>query len=312
MESKSMIRAQRYLELLPRIQDLNQRHEFQDDVLLLPEQIGLSLHHDNNVKTVGMGNKLDKKTKDLLRIIEIEDALNAIYHETNVLSPSVFVHEQLSIPYHITTQGFLISRLSEGIIRWIKEEQQIKLSDYGKHEMDQFWLPCSRSLDEIMPGETVCIFNRRIGGWDGTPDKPVIELLGAGGHLQSVWDDMSGKFISRTLTDNLRKEFDEEIGLKISDDEITCIGGFENSRTHELVLFSCISIQDTSIPAIQNYAFQNYNEDTDGIYIGTFEETMRYYKENPVNFAGGIHAAPTNFPNNIEIMKRIREHIMNI
>ena len=153
--------------------------------------------------------------------------------------------------------------------------------------------------------DLVCIFNRRIGGWDGSCERPVIELLGAGGHLQTVWDGKLKKFVSLSFEDNLKKEFDEEIGLEINDCDIKCIGGFANTHTQELVIFSCIYIEPEKIPEIQKYAINNLEESTDGIYMGTFKETIEYYKKNPVYFAGGIAAAKTNFPNNEDIMKKI-------
>ena len=72
-----------------------------------------------------------------------------------------------------------------------------------------------------------------------------------------------------------------------------------------MVIFSCIYIEPEKIPEIQKYAINNLEESTDGIYMGTFKETIEYYKKNPVYFAGGIAAAKTNFPNNEDIMKKI-------
>ncbi len=312
MDLMTLQTAQGYLESCQRIQRLEERTKYHEDVLLLPQHLGLQLYSSHNVSTIGMGEALDKKQKDILRIIEIEDALNASYRETNVISPSVYVHSLTDIPYHITTQGFLISKLSEPTIEWIKQEQEIRKQEYHLHPIDDFWLPFSRPLESIHPGEVVCIFNRRVGGWDGSPDSPVIELLGAGGHLQSVWDNNQNRFISRTIQDNLRKEFSEEIGHIICDNDITFIGGFENETTHELVLFSCIYVIDTEIPQIQKYALHNIQEDTNGIHIGTFFETMRYYQQHPQYFAGGAHAAPTNFPNNKQLMNKVTSYIRSM
>lgn len=304
--------AQGYLESCHRIQRLEERTKYQEDVLLLPQHIGLQLHSNHNVRTVGMDEALDQKQKDLLRIIEIEDALHGVYRETNVLSPSVYVHGLPDVPYHIATQGFLVSRLSAPIIAWMKEEQAARKAEYGLHPIDAFWLPFSRPLESMQPGDVVCIFNRRVGGWDGSPALPVIELLGAGGHLQSVWDNTQSRFISRTLEDNLHKEFSEEIGHRIKAQDITFIGGFENIATHELVLFSCIDVPDTGIPHIQEYALHNIQEDTNGIHLGTFDETMGYYQKHPQHFAGGLHAAATNFPNNRQLMHKLQHYMQSL
>ena len=74
--------------------------------------------------------------------------------------------------------------------------------------------------------DVICIFNRRISGWDGSIERPVIELLGAGGHLQSIWNSESQHFISRSLINNLQKEFSEEIGIKLTSNDVNVIGGF--------------------------------------------------------------------------------------
>lgn len=310
MDNRMMQEAENYLEHLKRVGSVEEGVACGEDVLYLPPHVKLLLDENNNVRTVGLDESRDKKVKDLLRIIEVTDALNMKYKETNVLSPSVYVHSLDEKPWHITTQGFLITHIHEDTRNFIREESVRMQGYYGRHPMDCFWLPCSKSLDETAPEDLICIFNRRVSGWDGSIDRPVIELLGAGGHLQTVWDDKQKKFVSRSFADNLKKEFDEEIGLTISDEDIKCIGGFVNSKTQELVIFSCIYIEEKEIPAIQQYALRNFEEDTDGIYLGTFTEAMDYYRKEPSFFAGGASAAMTNFPNNEDIMSRIRRQYL--
>ena len=305
MDAKMMKEATEYLNGLKRIQSIDEGNSFNEDVLYIPSNVKLDVDESSNVKVFGLNNVEDIKAKDLLKVIKVIDALNMKYIETNILSPSVFVHSLENKPWHITTQGFLITNINQNIKKYIHKECLRTQDYYGKHKMDEFWLPCSKELDMVTESELVCIFNRRISGWDGSVERPVIELLGAGGHLQTIWNNELKKFVSRSFEDNLKKEFAEEIGLAIEDNDIKCIGGFINSKTQELVIFSCIYIESEKIPEIQKYAINNLDEDTDGIYLGTFKETMEYYKKEPDFFAGGINAAQTNFPNNDDIMKRI-------
>lgn len=305
MDTKMMLEAKKYLEQLQRVSSIEEGLASSQDVLYLSRHVKLILNEDFNVRTDGLDENNDKKVRDLLRIIKVKDPLNMQYEETNILSPSVYVHSLEVKPWHITTQGFLITHIHEYTKAFIREEKNKMSTYYGRHELDQFWLPCSKPLEETTPDDLVCIFNRRVSGWDGSYDRPVIELLGAGGHLQAVWDHKKKSFVSRSFADNLKKEFDEEIGLSIRDDNITFIGGFTNDKTQELVIFACIYIEEEQIPKIQQFALHNLEEDTDGIYLGTFTETMDYYKKTPAYFAGGVDAAMTNFPNNAAIMRRI-------
>lgn len=307
MDKRMIEEATRYLKGLKRVISVEEGLSCSEDVLLLPENVDVAVDENSNIKTIGFDKSKDIKAKDLLRIIIVNDAQNIQYQETNILAPSVYVHSLQEKPWHITTQGFLVTRISDKTKSYIEEEKQRLNQYYGKHELDCFWLPCSKRLSDVENDELVCIFNRRISGWDGSMERPVVELLGAGGHLQTIWDEQGNCFQSRTLESNLKKEFDEEIGLEIGDEDIQCIGGFVNDKTQELVIFSCIFIDEKDIPGIQKYALNNLAEDTDGIYLGTFLETMRYYRENPEYFAGGKKAAKTNFPNNDYIVGRICE-----
>ena len=143
-------------------------------------------------------------------------------------------------------------------------------------------------------------------------DRPVIELLGAGGHLQSVWEPQKEQFVSRSVISNLQKEFSEEIGIKLTAKDVNIIGGFINTKTYELVILANIIISPELVPHIQEYAIGNFEEDTDGIYLGSFEETMNSYMIDASYFAGGNAAAITNFPYNDDIMIRFRKQFMSI
>lgn len=307
MDKRMIEEATHYLKGLKRIKSVEEGMQYSEDVLLLPDNVDIVVDERSNIRIIGFAKSEKIKAKDLLRIIEVEEPRGMQYRETNVLSPSMYVHSLQEKPWHITTQGFLVTRISDKTKAFIKEEKERLKNYYGKHELDCLWLPCSKQLSDVENEELVCIFNRRVSGWDGSIDRPVVELLGAGGHLQTIWDDQNKRFRSRSFESNLMKEFDEEIGLEIEDKDIMCIGGFVNDKTQELVIFSCIFIDETDIPGIQKYALNNLAEDTDGIYLGTFLETMHYYRENPEYFAGGVKAAKTNFPNNDYIVNKICE-----
>lgn len=49
-----------------------------------------------------------------------------------------------------------------------------------------------------------------------------------------------------------------------------------------------IEIEDKVLKTMQEYAIQNIDEDTKGIYLGTFKDTIQYYCKNPTPFAGGL------------------------
>lgn len=305
MSGKKTYSLERYLKEIKRVDSIDEGKTYSEDVLLLPKNIEIHIFKNSLVYVRGLNDLVDKKPKDMLRIIEIDNALDLEYRETNILSPSIYVHNIDNKPYHITTQAFLYTKMTEQLRDYINSECHKMQQHYEKHRMDSFWLSCSTPLANVKNGDIICVFNRRVGGWDGSDDRPVIELLGAGGHLQAVWNEVSGRFENRTLEDNLKKEFSEELGLKIVDDDITCIGGFENTKTHELVILSCIFVDSLQIPQIQAYALDNQAEDTDGIYLCSLKDAMSYYKKDPEFFAGGTAAAPYNFPNNAPLMKKL-------
>lgn len=171
--------------------------------------------------------------------------------------------------------------------------------------MDQLWLPCNRSLNEVCVGDVVGVFNRRVAGWDGSQNRPVIELLGAGGHLPTVWNEENCVFEEYSINENMKKEASEELGTPIRDEDITVFGGYVNTVTHELVILVGVEIQDVLLPQMQEYAIQNIDEDTKGIYLGFISEVIADYRKNPEPYAGGLKAAQTNFPNQKELMDRV-------
>lgn len=297
-----MNKATQYLHSLPQISKICDSEKYDNDVFLFPPNIEFS-YQNNIIVTNGLG-MLDRKKLDLIRVIEVENALELKYNKTNILTPLVFAENCYDIPWHLNTQSFLFSSVSEKTIEWIKFQN--KTVQYGKHEHDKFWLPFSKDINELKPGDIICVFNRRVAGWDGTPERPVIELLGAGGHLPTIWESEIDGFIELSFKENLKKEFFEELGEEISNDNIMVFGGYKNEVTHELVVLCGIELPCEILFNIQDYTTKNIEEDSRGIYLGTFEETISYYMENPVPFAGGKKAAPYNFPNRKELMQRVK------
>lgn len=307
-----MKEATEYVNSLPRITDMNDASLYSGDVLLLPSDVEINVLTNSNVVLSGLDKSKDNKAKDLLRVIQVIDALNLEYVETNVLVPSLYAHSLEIKPWHITTQAFLTTKYTDALGKFIDDEKKKRRDYYGKHPMDYFWLPCGKTTSELHTNDVICIFNRRISGWDGSLDRPVIELLGAGGHLQSVWEPQKEQFVSRSVISNLQKEFSEEIGIKLTAKDVNIIGGFINTKTYELVILANIIISPELVPHIQEYAIGNFEEDTDGIYLGSFEETMNSYMIDASYFAGGNAAAITNFPYNDDIMIRFRKQFMSI
>ncbi len=294
--------ANKYLHSIPLITNIKESKKYKKDVFLFTKNADF-MYQNDLIVTEGLG-ELDNKKLDLVRVIEIEDALSITYHKTNILTPLIFAESSNDIPWHLNTQSFLFSSVSQKTIEWIKEQDV--LEQYGKHEYDKFWLPFCKNIDLLLPGEKICIFNRRVAGWDGSYERPVIELLGAGGHLPTIWNNEESFFEELGFEENVQKEFFEELGEHVLKNNITVFGGYANEVTHELVVLCGIELPSDSLKKIQEYAIQNIDEDTQGIYLGTFEETISYYIKNPSPFAGGEKAAPYNFPNRKELMRRVK------
>lgn len=298
-----MHEAQQCLEELPRIHSFSDRLDYDCDVFLLPAEMEFNYTIDFMIETYGINDKTNGRPHDLVRIIKVIDAFNIKFEETNVLTPLLYAESLPDVLWHITTQGILFVRVSSQMIQWIRETN--RTAPYGKHSFDKFWLPCCESIENIQDGDILCIFNRRVGGWDGSPERPVVELLGAGGHLPTIWKTEDHQFVTLSAKENLQKEIHEELGIFIPESKITTFGGYSNTVTHELVILLGIMVDDSCLPAIQEYAVQNLDEDTHGIYLGRLDDVIRFYQENPTPFAGGAKAAKTNFPNNKPLMERV-------
>lgn len=298
------LKANQYLHAIPQISYLAETVKYgEEDVLLFDSNASFIYREDDLIQTNGLGEKWDKKLRDLIRVINIVDAYNIIYEKTNILTPLMYAEISEYIPWHLNTQSILFTKISEETLKWIKQENN--KVDYGLHEFDKFWLPFCRDINEIKAGDVLCVFNRRVGGWDGSHEKPVIELLGAGGHVPTIWDSDNEGFRELEIKENFQKEFKEELGGKIEKKDIVVFGGYQNDATHELVVLCGIEIEDKVLKTMQEYAIQNIDEDTKGIYLGTFKDTIQYYCKNPNPFAGGAKAAPYNFPNQNDLMEKV-------
>lgn len=302
-----MNNAEKYLRSLPRIEKMEEAKNYSEDVFLLPSQIDFTVIEGDLVKTKGLGEKWDNRTLDLIRTINLIDALNIQFEYTNVLTPLAYAESIQEKPLHITTQSILFTKISPKGLEWIAKENNY--NKYGKHEFDKFWLSFSRPLQYVKSGDILCIFNRRVDGWDGSHERPVIELLGAGGHLPVIWDDFRSRYEPLSIEENLQKEFKEELDIKLEKNNIVIFGGFHNPVTNELVILCGVKMDDFLLPEIQNYAQKNIDVDTEGIYMGTFAEVIGFYRNNPAPFAGGAKNAPYNFPNRSELMTRAIEYM---
>lgn len=309
IKENTMREGQCYLEGLPRIYEYTAHQGHNGDVFLLPRDVDYNYNRDNLIETYGLDEKIEGKPHDLVRIIEVKDALAIRYNATNVLTPLLYAEYLPDILWHLNTQGILFTKVSAKTIEWVKQTDVA--TEYGKHTFDKFWLPCCGPVDSIQEGDVLCIFNRRVSGWDGSFERPVVELLGAGGHLPTIWDAERACFRALTVEENLAKETQEELGLFIDEKDITIFGGYCNYITHELVILAGIILDESYLPKIQAYAINNNDEDVQGIYMGKFEDVIQYYRKNPEPFAGGAKAAPTNFPNNKELMDRVRAHFQH-
>ena len=299
------------LESLTRVDSVAESEKYKDDVFLLPRTIAYKFREDNLFELHGISDKWDKKRIDLIRVIHVLDSLNIKYQCTNILTPLAYAESREDILWHLNTQGVFVSKIEhDDVLKWIKKESKKKI--YGKHEFDIFWLPFGKSIEQLKLGDVICVFNRRVAGWDGSRERPVIELLGAGGHLPVVFDRSKNDFRMLSIVENMQKETFEELGITLSESEIAVFGGYTNYITHELVVLTGVKIPDVLIPEVLDYAIQNLDGDTMGIYLGFFDDVIDYYRRNPEPFAGGKKAAPCNFPNQIQLMKRVSEYLKNM
>ncbi|MCI8347742.1 MAG: hypothetical protein HFJ12_07375 [Bacilli bacterium] len=190
----------------------------------------------------------------------------------------------------------------------MKELKKIILStNYNKTKYDNMWIRYEKDFSSIKENDLLYLMNRRIGGWDGSIERPVIELLCSGGHLPTVWDEQEKSFKTLDPTELLIKEVKEELGISISPEKIVQLGGFHNEVSNELVILCALFVDYNQLIDMINNSKENISENIDGIYMGIFEDVMNLYDLNPNFFAGGEKAKSCNFPSNSKLMKKIEK-----
>ena len=291
MDAKVNLKATQYLNSLARSSRENRR-------IICPEGAEF-LYTDNHKVYMKTGEEEFTYQKELIEIICIKNELSGEYKGTGIIAPRVYAESQQRIPMHLSTQCIILTQVKDenDIFDLNKMIENVKYSD---NKYDSFWLTGS----SLHLGQRLLVMNRRIGGWDGSPEHPVIELLGAGGHVPCVWDGK--KFASMNLLQNLHKEFAEELRFKVSSSSFLYLGGFHNTVSNELVLLYCVHINVSDLQMIQKNAYNNIKENINGIYLGEFDEVLELYKKDASNFAGGETAKSTNFPMQKNLMERIR------
>lgn len=245
--------------------------------------------------------------KDLLRIIDIEEVDTLKYHYTKLLVPRKYAEERNPILAHRSIQCIMFHKLTDKTIEQVYE--YVNNSSYGKSKYDQVWIGSDDSYKKLSVGDMIYIMNRRVGGWDGSVDRPVIELLSAGGHIPEIYDEKTGKF--ETMDDKvlLKKEIMEEMGIEVSDSEITVLGDFYNKLSNEVVTLCLTELSDRQLLDVMENTLGNISENIDGVYLGLFKEVLEMYKNNPEWFAGGAIGSETNFTRNDQLVKKINDYI---
>jgi hypothetical protein len=261
---------------------------------------------DGLIKTHGLGS-LDLERKDLLTHIIITDPLNVDYVKTNILMPRTYAESLNPIPHHVSIQSIVLSRVVEEGID--KVQNLIDHTDYHKTAYDKIWVEDTNPRKVLKLGEVVIIMNRRTGGWDGSPQRPVIELLGGGGHLPTVWDKDKRNYCQMDPIVSIIKEFKEELKYPLSPNGVDIIGGFHNFISNEMVILCCVFVPFHKIVDLQRGALNNTEQNTDGIYLGTLKRVLSLYSENAESYAGGEKAKTTNFPSHPELLNRIFDRL---
>jgi hypothetical protein len=299
--------ATHYLLSLRRISTVEGRNNNDRPLLLYPEEPATLFYlNSKNIRTHGLGD-LDKKERDLLQGIEIINALERRYKELNVLMPRTYAESLDPIVPHISVQAIILSKVTEEHRDDVgKMIEDVK---YDVQPYDKIWIDPMDDKEALVPGKYIYIMNRRIGGWDGSRERPVIELLGGGGHLPMLWDAENEKFKQQDPVDGVIAEFEEELGFDLQYDDVELIGGFHNETSRELVMLCLVFVPFSKVIAIQNGARHNYSENIDGIYLGTFDGVMADYHRNAYKYAGGEKTKASNFPSQTELLERIKEKL---
>lgn len=292
------VEATKTLNQMQRITEKEVDGTFFKQVLFYPGDNPLFYKNDK------IYNQRAESLKDLLQVIKIQDAYFLQYEKTNILVPRVYAESQENIPEHISVQCLFFHKFQE-------ENRDsfsaiLQNTKYGKTSYDSLWIGNENFISSFTSNTILYIMNRRVGGWDGSLNRPVIELLCSGGHLPTVWNPLTKQFESLAFEDLLSREIQEELGLLIDTNRILRLGGFHNLKTNELVVLCALFVSFQELSKMLSFSMENTKENINGIYIGDFEEVMQLYKEHPEYFAGGEEAYSSNFSNQPKLMRKIR------
>jgi hypothetical protein len=293
------------LRALPRISELSEellRSGALSTSLLLPTDATLTYTDRDTVKSMGLG-ALDAAEKELVSIVRILDPLAVEFQDLRIVAPRTYVHSLPGGAPHVAAQAVVYFSWGNDAAKVLSDMNE--RYSYDIRSGDQLWQSRQR-IDDIQPGEVCLVMNRRVGGWDGSPERPVVELLAGGGHVKTIWDNHTAQFRMQSILETLRLELGEELGFAAQDNDLDIFGGFLNQVTNELVVLAALRVSPAQLVAMQHHAFGNIEENVDGIYIGPFDEVIRSYREDGSQFAGGNKARPTNFPSDHALMKAIR------
>jgi hypothetical protein len=295
-------KATEYLCQLERINSIEEAVDKSKDYLLLPKNVELQ-YEDDLILTKGLG-ALDLKQKDLLRLIDIKNAIDMSYDKLNIFCPRTFAESDNMIQFqtHISVHAIAIFKYDTNqYTDFLKMIDETKKRDISSYDM---WIDCTKKISDLKNDEVMMITNRRIGGWDGSPDNPKIELLAGGGHLATRWNSKKGQFEDDSLRETVIKECEEELGTELSENDINIIGGFYNPKTYELVGVAVVEISMKNIFEIQKKALNNLENNTDGIFVGTLKGILDTYQSKPGIFAGGKESLKFNFPSQEKLMEK--------
>ncbi len=284
---------------------INYQTNLGKQVLLLPSDVDIVIDDNQQVETKGLG-ALDNKKKDLLTHIRIIEPLHLIYENTNVIMPRTYAESLTPIPEHMSVQCLIFANIDHDTANFINETN--KNNPYGRVEYDRFVISRNKNI-RVNAGDILYIMNRRVGGWDGSIDHPVIELLGAGGHLATYYDSESGSFKPVDYLANLQREFREELKIDVNKENLAIFGGFHNRESNELVVLCGVFINGAEVKSIFENTRNNIKENLAGIYVGYFDEVISMYLEDANSFAGGHAALPTNFPSQEALMKKVAAYL---
>lgn len=135
------------------------------------------------------------------------------------MSPRTFAESLTPIPQHMSIQCILLTKVQENDIQDIVN--LIEKTSYGRTEYDNIWVSKEASYKDIKDGSLLYIMNRRVGGWDGSIERPVIELLGAGGHV-----GVDENLVMIAPIDVVISEIREEIGIEIASSQVKVLEDF--------------------------------------------------------------------------------------